>query len=349
MQGGMYGIISGEVTASPFSASATVENVRPGNNTFEQPYFGGQTSVDTGGGHVGGIGAWIANGTYGIQLLNGWFEEQIKDGGGGIGIQLGNVSDGAELVHAPIIKGNKFSGDTMTDGRAIKIVRVSSGEITSNATLVGSNYDYFFDVSAAGNWIGTAIFGNRKHAAGTWETGSYAAVLGLCDRVPTGASCNINNDATGSSFAVSGYLTADNLKTTRVEITNTQIRSLRASGKTLLAAPGNGYFYEIVSVVLILNYGSEILTESADDLIIRYITGATAITASIDATNFIDAAADTMLIAQPLNPIPAVAAANLNNSGVALVNTGDGEYGGNASNDTTMSVILTYRLHATGL
>jgi len=34
---------------------------------------------------------------------------------------------------------------------------------------------------------------------------------------------------------------------------------------------------------------------------------------------------------------------------VQLFNTGDGEYAGNAANDTTMTAKVNYRIHAAGL
>ena len=44
-----------------------------------------------------------------------------------------------------------------------------------------------------------------------------------------------------------------------------------------------------------------------------------------------------------------VAASGATNQALVLDNTGDGEYGGNASNDTTMTIIVHYGVYSDGL
>ncbi len=133
-----------------------------------------------------------------------------------------------------------------------------------------------------------------------------------------------------------------------VACNNACIKGLRAAPKQLVAAPGANKFIELVSAVLILDYGSEVLTETVDDMVIEYNTSGADITAAIEATGFIDAAADTIKIVQPSAAIT-VTAANSVNKAVQLFNAGDGEYGGNASNDTVMTIKVAYRVHADGL
>jgi hypothetical protein len=133
-----------------------------------------------------------------------------------------------------------------------------------------------------------------------------------------------------------------------VTITNAQIKALRASPKVLVAAPGAGYFLEFRHAWLILNYGSEALTESADDLVIQYHTSGDDVSGSIDSTNFLTATADTIIEVLPTtvayNP-----ASDMANLALELFNTGDGEIAGNASLDTTMTCIIEYRIHKTTL
>ena len=132
-----------------------------------------------------------------------------------------------------------------------------------------------------------------------------------------------------------------------VELSNVNIKALRATPITLVAAPGAANFIEVISAVLILDYGSEVLTESADNLVIEYNTSGVDITAAIESTGFIDAAADTLKLVYAT--ITDVSAANAVNRAVQLFNTGDGEFAGNASNDTTMTVKISYRIHNAGL
>jgi hypothetical protein len=133
-----------------------------------------------------------------------------------------------------------------------------------------------------------------------------------------------------------------------VEITNSQLKDLVANPKTLVAAPGADKFIELINAVLILDYGSEVLTVNAgDDLVIEYATSGQDATASIETNGFITAAADTMAFI-PAASIATVPAANVVNKALQLFNTGV-DFGGNASNDTTMTVKVSYRIHTAGL
>jgi len=129
----------------------------------------------------------------------------------------------------------------------------------------------------------------------------------------------------------------------KVTLTNAEIKALRASPKTLIAAPGANKLAVIESIALELNAGSEVLTESVDNMVVEYSDGQD-ITAAIEATGFIDQAANTWAIYYPA-AIAAAASATVGvNKAVQLTNTGDGEYGGNASADATMDVMVGYRI-----
>lgn len=132
----------------------------------------------------------------------------------------------------------------------------------------------------------------------------------------------------------------------RVPITNAEIITLRASAKEILPAPGADYFYEVVSFILILNYGSNVFTESTDNLALQYASGDDIMT--IESTNLIDASADTISVNYPTSVVTN-AAADLLNDAIELFNSGDGEFAGNAGEDTTMIAIINYRLHTADL
>jgi predicted RecA/RadA family phage recombinase len=134
------------------------------------------------------------------------------------------------------------------------------------------------------------------------------------------------------------------LKVAKVTLTNGQIKALRGTQKTLVAAPGATKSIEFVGAALFLNYGSEVLTESADNLSIRYTNGTgVKVSVDIEATNFIDAAADTFTNAIPVKDA-IVAAAGALDQPLVLDNDGDGEYAGNVSADTTMTIWIAYRI-----
>jgi len=135
------------------------------------------------------------------------------------------------------------------------------------------------------------------------------------------------------------------IKYATVNLTNAQIKGLRAAPKELVAAPGANKVLEFVSALLYLDYGANVLTESDDNMAIKYVDGSgAAVSQAIEATGFITAAADTVTNALPkIDAIVAVSAGA--NKALVLHNTGDGEYAGNVGADTVMKVKIAYRVH----
>jgi hypothetical protein len=122
--------------------------------------------------------------------------------------------------------------------------------------------------------------------------------------------------------------------------------ALRATPKTLVAAPGVGFVNEFVGAILLFDYTAA-YTETADNLAVKYENGAgVAVSQDIEASGFVDATADTQTNALP--KIDAIAAATASaNKALVLHNTGDGEYGGgNAAN--AIRVKVAYRRWTTG-
>ncbi len=127
--------------------------------------------------------------------------------------------------------------------------------------------------------------------------------------------------------------------------TSVQVKAIRATPQTLVAAPGAGYFLEFVDAWLMLDYGSNVFTESTDNLQVKYTDGSgAAASQAIETTGFIDQSADTYTNAlAKIDTI--VAAASLANQALVLHNTGDGEIAGNAANDNVLRVRVRYRIH----
>jgi hypothetical protein len=132
-----------------------------------------------------------------------------------------------------------------------------------------------------------------------------------------------------------------------VDLSNAQIKDLADTPVELVAAPGAGKWLELCGASLWLDYGTNALTEadSPDDLAIEYDSGTgPAASASIVASGFITATADTGAFAIPVS-LAGTAATSIVNKNLALVNTG-ADYTGNAGNDTIMRVIVRYRVHS---
>lgn len=135
------------------------------------------------------------------------------------------------------------------------------------------------------------------------------------------------------------------LQYTTVVVTNAQLKALRATPKTLVAAPGAGKLIEFISAVLVNSGGTNAITETADNMGVKYNDGSgVQVSQDIEATGFIDQTAKT--ITSALRKVDSiVASASALNKALVLHNTGDGEYGGNAAADVTLTVYLSYRIH----
>jgi hypothetical protein len=122
------------------------------------------------------------------------------------------------------------------------------------------------------------------------------------------------------------------------------VKQLRATPYELVAAQGANTLIQFISAMFVLDYGSEVFTESDDNLVIEYDAGsAIPVTDAIECTGFIDQAADTIINAIPIaDAIDALA--DVANKNLALFNDGDGEFGGNASDDSVLEVHVTYRV-----
>lgn len=130
-------------------------------------------------------------------------------------------------------------------------------------------------------------------------------------------------------------------------LTNAQIKALRATAVTIVAAPGTGLVILPRWITLFLDVGANVLTESAANIDVRYVAQATPVLVTIEATGFIDQAADTLTRAiVPTDKI--IAKAICENRGIELFNNGAGEYAGNVAADAVIRWKLSYDVLPTG-
>lgn len=127
-----------------------------------------------------------------------------------------------------------------------------------------------------------------------------------------------------------------------VSITAAEMLALRASPKTLVAAPGAGRVLEFLGAIFIYDYVAA-FTETADNIAIRETDGSgTVVSLTLETTGLLDATADKMSTIKPL----ATDVLMLANKPLVLHNTGDGEFGGTGS---PCRVKIAYKVHKTGL
>jgi len=163
---------------------------------------------------------------------------------------------------------------------------------------------------------------------------------------PSGSFIQLFN-ATGT-VGSSVVLPEPVLRVADVTVTNAEIKALRATPKLLVAAPGAGKTIQFVAATILMDYGTNVLAETADNLAIRYVDGSGVIASqAIEMTGFIDQSADMLTNVLPKIDIIGTKA-QLENTALVLHNTGDGEFTGNAGNDTVLRVRIAFRILTTG-
>lgn len=129
-----------------------------------------------------------------------------------------------------------------------------------------------------------------------------------------------------------------------VTLTSAQVKALRATPITIVPAPRTGYVNVLVQARLKLKYGgTNVFTETADNLALRYTDGSGVIVSqTIETTGFIDQNVNTETSALPkIDAI--VASTGSAGKPIVLHNTGDGEIAGNAGNDNQLQVVCIYK------
>jgi len=134
-----------------------------------------------------------------------------------------------------------------------------------------------------------------------------------------------------------------------IDVNNYDTKHLRAAPMEIVGAPGDGYVIMPLSAVLTMHYGgTNVFTESTDNLIFGWDDGAVAAGPAVECTGFITADANTvttwMMALDDIN-----AASTVVNKNLAVKNSGDGEFAGNAGADNTLTISLMYAIVWTGI
>ena len=147
--------------------------------------------------------------------------------------------------------------------------------------------------------------------------------------------------STGAAWEAFGPI----LRLAEVSLSSADILALRATPKTLVAAPGTGLLLEFVGAVLILDATATAYVESTANLAVKYTNGSGAqVSDTIEATGFIDQTADTMTTARAKQDA-IVAKTGCENKALVLHNLGAAEY---TTGTGVIRVKLTYRIWSTG-
>jgi hypothetical protein len=144
----------------------------------------------------------------------------------------------------------------------------------------------------------------------------------------------------------SNFLNESAVRYAETSLTNAQMLALRGTPIEVVAAPGAGKVIEFLSAVLLFDRTGA-YTESDDNLAFKYVDGSgQQASQTIEATGFVDAAADAIINAIA-KPDTLLTVAQSVNKALVLHNVGNGEFGGgNAAN--VVRVKVAYRVHTTG-
>ncbi|HEU0184890.1 MAG TPA: hypothetical protein VFS27_06210 [Blastocatellia bacterium] len=161
-----------------------------------------------------------------------------------------------------------------------------------------------------------------------------------------GQSMEFVSDGVGSWYNIAPQQT---VFIAEISLTAAQVKAIRATPITLVQAQGAGTIVRLLGAELLLDYGgSNVFTESTNNLAIRYTDGSgVVVSGTIETTGFIDQSADTATGAIPVID-GIVAKAGVENKGLVLHNTSGAEIAGNAANDNVVRVKVWYSVISTG-
>lgn len=215
------------------------------------------------------------------------------------------------------------------------------------ATYVGQTSITTLGTIATGTWNGTAIgptFGGTGQT--TYATGDilYASGSNTLSKLAAGAATTILTMSGGvptwSAAAGGGFIMANTV------LTSAQVKALRATPITVVAAPGAGKFINVVSIAYKLTYGgtSAFTAAVGQTIAVAYTNvSGTTISTSGFSNSSITATSNQIGYCVTTNSL-GIAATSRENQPLVAFNATTTEITGNAANDNTITVSVTYQI-----
>ncbi len=255
---------------------------------------------------------------------------------------------GTNGIKADVIAESTNATGVTVDGVLLKDAGVTATNIDAGASGTAGSIDIFPTTAAKGK-IALAATANTNNDTTTItnaaQGGAYTYTIpdsgGAASFVMTAGTQTIAGVKTFSSSHAGNGIT----RYIEVSLTNAQMLDLADTPVELIAAPGATTFIEIDSVVFLFDYTAAYVPAGGDDLCINYENEAGMTIATGEATGFVDATADSILIVNRTANVVATKTVS-ENKAVVLCNEGSDFTGGNAAN--AVRVKIAYRTWATG-
>lgn len=208
----------------------------------------------------------------------------------------------------------------------------TTGRVGTSVKNTSQSY-YIDQTDEAGNIL-------RAHGTTLPAAGNFAVGAQFIDTDQTAGIGGVYQNVGTTSTPV--WVRMDNTRMAEVSISIAEMLALRATPKTLVAAPGAGKVLEFLGALLIYDYAAA-YTEDADNLAVKYTNGSGAIVSTtLETTGLLDATADQIRTFKPIvTDLTPVA-----NAALVLHNTGGEEFGGTGS---PLRMKVFYRVTETGL
>lgn len=165
-----------------------------------------------------------------------------------------------------------------------------------------------------------------------------SGVFSGLDGSTSGFVLTSNGTGVAPSFQAAG---GGGLLSTSVVLTSAQVKALRASPQTIIAAQGSGTFISVVSVFSKMTYGGTNVFTNGQACELFY-AGSSVFTSGAAVSSQITASVSTYATATFGTIVPAATACE--NNALLIKNNGASEITGNAANNNTLTIAVLYRV-----